>query len=102
MSEQWIGLHNPVRHAEFAADALVFCYPAYGGCDDWCSPVRPCRCCLAAEVEAQTARADAAEAKVRRVRGVATTRMAVVDHPDISVGWDEAMACVHRALGGAE
>lgn len=63
MIEQWMGLHNPDRHEGATTDS-AWCLFCSGAClvGDYC------HCCLAAEVQAQTARADTAEAAVQRVR----------------------------------
>ena len=56
MSEPWLGLHNPERHTTFASSGGVATCSRETG---WCTPERPCGCCmdeearrLAAEVEA--------------------------------------------------
>ena len=48
MSEQWQGLHNPNQHKRYKDECRCV------GCGDyeWCASEYPCRCCLAAEVEA--------------------------------------------------
>lgn len=98
MSEQWLGLRNPDLH-EVSMLTAAHCRYDF----ELCLPNRPCRCCLAAEVEvlraqvseehdlrlaAQT-RADAAEdqmedaakviaatrAQVQRVREVCEQQM---------------------------
>lgn len=60
------GLHNPERH-RLLSDGTTFCddsdedVETYWGCIEDCYPDDPCRCCLAAEVEAL-------RAQVQRVR----------------------------------
>lgn len=52
MSE-WRGLHNHERHSRFEVGGGVTCERCWAG--DYravCYPDQPCRCCLAAEVEA--------------------------------------------------
>ena len=69
MSEQWMGLHNEERHRVLPT-GMAFCdgcdddVDRYWGCLEDCAPNDPCRCCLAAEVEAL-------RATVQRVREVA-------------------------------
>ncbi len=66
MSEQWLGLHNEQWHQGYslALNATRCENPRRGACfDEWCAPDKPCRCCLAAEVEAL-------RAQVQRVREV--------------------------------
>lgn len=56
MSEQWRGLHNHDRHDDYTQEE---CY--CNQCDEACfppDPCLPCRCCLAAEVEALRAQAQ--------------------------------------------
>ena len=55
MSEPWLGLHNPERH-EAGYDE-----PQAAKCDDgdWCTPLRPCYCCMDAEVQALRAQVQA-------------------------------------------
>ena len=66
MSEQWLGLHNEQWHQGYslALNATRCENPRRGACfDEWCAPDKPCRCCLAAEVEVL-------RAQVQRVRDV--------------------------------
>jgi hypothetical protein len=50
MSEQWMGLHNPERHRPGVGACSV--------CETLCWGPQPCKCCLAAEVEALRAERD--------------------------------------------
>ena len=58
--EQWMGLHNPERHEPDMLGAIARCATC-GDTGGLCHPDSPCRCCLAAEVEAL-------RAQVQRVR----------------------------------
>lgn len=93
---QFRGLHNPERHTPYAVNGD----PAVAWCRDncehgngtQCAMVDPCRCCLAAEVEALRdevnlielscgdwkKRALAAEAQVQAVRDLCARREAEV------------------------
>lgn len=85
----WRGLHNPERHEVSTIDkAWCACSGDYR-----CSEESPCRCCLTIEVEAQTARADAAEAKVQRVRSRHAPVMECVDCGEYAT---ELCASTHR------
>lgn len=65
----WRGLHNPDRHITTTSGRRAMCkWEGQHNHDTWCDPGGLCYCCLAAEVEKQTARAEAAEAKVQRLR----------------------------------
>ena len=55
MSEQWRGLHNPERHEPDMLGVIARCATC-GDTGGLCHPDSPCRCCLAAEVEALRAR----------------------------------------------
>jgi hypothetical protein len=55
---QWRGLHNPERHFSAFGTGTPLCEECG---DALCVPSNPCRCCLAAEVEAL-------RAQVQRVR----------------------------------
>jgi hypothetical protein len=76
MSARWLGLHNPERHridgsyswcAFCAAPDVADCFP-----DD------PCRCCLAAEVEALRATVARVRELVRPGRTTATLSIEVL------------------------
>jgi len=92
MSE-WRGLHNPERHEPHGGIADCIIETANPVMARWCTRDHPCRCCLAAEVEALRAREQA-------VRDVCNVAVHVNDHPDVAVGWLEATASVLRALDG--
>ena len=94
--------YNPERHAYFAphgSKRVPYCPKTRGGCGQPCSLEHPCRCC-------ETARADAAEAAIQRVRefceqqepGVAFT-LCGLDYID---GWNDALDIVEQALDGAK
>ena len=62
--------YNPERHAYFAphgSKRVPYCPKTRGGCGQPCSLEHPCRCC-------ETARADAAEAAIQRVRAFCDQR----------------------------
>lgn len=115
MSEQWLGLHNHDRHernglAAWCSNEEITCAEHY-----------PCRCCLAAEVEAlltwateegyapylsMRKRALAAEVQVQRVREVIDEGRKDRgwghddDFDDYDAGWDRCANDVERALDG--
>jgi hypothetical protein len=116
MSEQWLGLHNEQWHQGYslALNATRCENPRRGACfDEWCAPDKPCRCCLAAEVDNLRAQLIALlapedptyeelSARVQAVRAVADSTLTVDDQPGVRRGWDEAMSCVLRALDGGD
>ncbi len=88
---QWRGLHNHNRH---------FYSPGYGNrcgkCSGgYCHPDTPCRCCLAAEVEALRAREQA----VRDVIEAELERHTLTNLGDFMF-LDQALGRVLRALDG--
>lgn len=101
MSDQWRGLHNPDRHSgEFLDPDVADC-----SCCEcrYCAKDSPCRCCLTIEVEAQTARADAAEAALRRVREACEQQTCYGEYgPDAEVVAALPVHVIVEALDGAE
>ena len=90
MSEQWQGLHNPNQHKRYKDECRCV------GCGDyeWCASEYPCRCCLAAEVEAL-------RAQVARVREVCDADR-LNPASDIEYGYEMAMRDALRALDGGD
>lgn len=123
MSEPWLGLHNPERHTTFASSGGVATCSRETG---WCTPERPCGCCmdeearrLAAEVEALRAQRDSlanklvneipgsyVEIKARALKAeaqIAAVREAVERHERIYAPSDAEgipVQVILRALGG--
>lgn len=84
-AHEWRGLHNPERHAVWA-DGQVYCFPAYDGCDDWCSPDDLCNCCLVEELAVQTsANAQLGERVFQAGNRLANIR-AALDAADLPLG----------------
>ena len=64
MTSEWMGLHNPERHAPTSVTDMAWC----NVCDGPCYSPEACCCCLAAEVK-RLERAEAAIARVRELHG---------------------------------
>ena len=66
MTEQWLGLHNPERHTTFASSGgAATCSRETG----WCTPERPCGCCMDEEARRLKAEVEALRAQVAELRG---------------------------------
>ena len=115
VSEQWLGLHNQDDHEWGWGERDAWCTTCEGPRRDrgQCLAKKPCRCCLAAEVDNLRAQLIALlapedptyeelSARVQAVRAVADSTLTVDDQPGVRRGWDEAMSCVLRALDGGD
>ena len=88
MSE-WKGLHNPERHLIVNAARMCTCTRCAERWGVWCGPVYPCRCCLAAEVEALRAQVQA----VRELHR---------NHDDCPNGYEDCAMYGHCRFCGGE
>lgn len=89
-----MGLHNPERHFSAFGNGTTLC----DECGDAiCVRSNPCRCCLAAEVEALRAQVQA----VRDVSAKDTSRPGGLG-VYYRLGWNDALRAVTRALNGGE
>ena len=68
MNDEW-PKYNAESHGGLPPTEHEEAVPACLDCQTWCSLSQPCRCCLLADMEALTARAEKAEAALARVQG---------------------------------
>ena len=97
MSEQWRGMHNPERHSQFEVGGGVVCERCWTGTvAAVCYQDQPCRCCLAAEVEALRAQVQ----RVRWMCNTGTFAAPVLTEPERE--WNRALGVILRALDGTD
>ena len=97
MSDEW-PKYNAESHGGLPPTEHEEAVPACLDCQTWCSLSQPCRCCLLADMEALTARAEKAEAALERVREA--IERPVPGLRQMSGLW--LAECIKVALGGPD